>query len=162
MKNDQSTLRSGALASLAGVSTDTLRYYERLGAPSAAAARCQRISSLSAGRGAARARRAAGARRGLHGRGPGPRPQTARRGRRALPRGTSSIARARLAELDQRIAAADSALRDQLRPRRRPVGGSGSPSRHAGRRAASLDELGTEPAARGRRPHRRPVKRVRP
>jgi DNA-binding transcriptional MerR regulator len=31
MKDDRSTLRSGALASLAGVSTDTLRYYERRG-----------------------------------------------------------------------------------------------------------------------------------
>ena len=31
MKDTKSTLRSGALASLAGVSTDTLRYYERRG-----------------------------------------------------------------------------------------------------------------------------------
>ena len=31
MKDDRSTLRSGAVAALAGVSTDTLRYYERRG-----------------------------------------------------------------------------------------------------------------------------------
>ena len=31
MKDDRSTLRSGALAGLAGVSADTLRYYERRG-----------------------------------------------------------------------------------------------------------------------------------
>ena len=31
MKDDRSTLRSGELSSLAGVSTDTLRYYERRG-----------------------------------------------------------------------------------------------------------------------------------
>jgi len=31
MNEDRSTLRSGTLASLAGVSTDTLRYYERRG-----------------------------------------------------------------------------------------------------------------------------------
>jgi DNA-binding transcriptional MerR regulator len=31
MKDERSTIRSGTLASLAGVSTDTLRYYERRG-----------------------------------------------------------------------------------------------------------------------------------
>ena len=160
MKDRQSTLRAGALASLAGVSTDTLRYYERRGLlpppprdangyrryPQAALMRVRIVQqALDAGFTIDDLARV------LKQRDAGGAPC----------REVFGIARTRLAELDQRIAEL-SALRDHF-GRVVDQWEARLAVTRPGRRAGLLDELGAAPpAARARRRHRPPAKRARP
>jgi DNA-binding transcriptional MerR regulator len=159
MKDNNSTLRSGALASLAGVSTDTLRYYERRGLlprpprdtngyrryPQTALMRVRVVQqALDAGFTVEDLARV------LKQRDSGGAPC----------REVFRIARTRLAELDKRIAEL-SALRDHF-GRVVDQWEARLAVTPPGRRAGLLDELGTvPPATRGRRWHRPPVKRGR-
>ena len=144
MKDTKSTLRSGALASLAGVSTDTLRYYERRGLlpqpprdangyrryPQAALMRVRVVQqALDAG---------------FTVEDLAARPQTARRGRRAVPRSLPhrSNATRRARPADRRAVGASR----PLRPRRRPMGGTAR--RHATRPSGGLARRARHGAAR--------------
>lgn len=154
MTDARSTLRSGALAALAGVSTDTLRYYERRGLlprpprdsngyrryPEAAAARVRIIQrALDAGFTVAdlarvfRQRDAGG----------------------APCRDVFRMAQARLQELDERIAGLTQ-LRHQLHRVVREWE-ERLATTPAGRRAGLLDGLAAAPAAGSTNVIRRPV-----